>query len=154
MWEACSEHRPGKPGLVVENTWLISSTLITNLWQCPTSGGGHLKDPLLVVCHWKHQWQLPSSTSATVLSSGVGSSRVHWYWWSRCNMSPLSIHNFGTNSTGIGPLVPLSKWPSRSLNFISLVISCFGLQEEGPQTAHLMSFTWASCIAASVLTGH
>ena len=28
-----------------------------------------------------------------------------------------------------------------------------GLREEDPQTAHLMSITWASNIAASVLTG-
>ena len=37
---------------------------------------------------------------------------------------------------------------------LSLVTSCAGLQEEEPQTAHLMSVTWASHIAASVLTGH
>ena len=41
----------------------------------------------------------------------------------------------------------------RSVNFISLVTSCIGLEEEGQQTAHLMSFTWASHIAACVLTG-
>ena len=45
------------------------------------------------------------------------------------------------------------KWPLRSVNFISLV-TCFGLQEEEPQTAHLLFFIWASHIAASVLTGH
>ncbi len=33
------------------------------------------------------------------------------------------------------------------------IITCAGLQEEEPQTAHLMSFTWPSHIAASVLTG-
>ena len=43
--------------------------------------------------------------------------------------------------------------PSVSVTFISLVTSCAGLQQEEPQTAHLMSFTWASHIAASVLTG-
>ncbi len=31
---------------------------------------------------------------------------------------------------------------------------CAGLQEEELQTAHLVSFTWTSHIAASVLTGH
>ncbi len=40
----------------------------------------------------------------------------------------------------------------RGLNFISLV-TCFGLQEEEPLTAHLMS-SWASHIATSVLMGH
>ena len=44
------------------------------------------------------------------------------------------------------------KWPSQSVNFISLVTSCAGLQGEEQQTAHLMS-TWASHIAASMLTG-
>ncbi len=39
------------------------------------------------------------------------------------------------------------------VNFISLVTSCVGLQEEEPQTAHPMSFTWASHIAASMLMG-
>ena len=34
------------------------------------------------------------------------------------------------------------------------VTSCVGLLEEEPQKAHPMSFTWASLIAASVLTGH
>ena len=36
---------------------------------------------------------------------------------------------------------------------MSLVTSCVGLQEE-PQTAHPTASTWASYIAASVLTGH
>ena len=45
------------------------------------------------------------------------------------------------------------KWPSWSVNFISLVTSCVGLWKEEPQTAHPMSFTWAYHIAASVLTG-
>ncbi len=44
--------------------------------------------------------------------------------------------------------------PSLSVNFISLVTSRVGLREEEPQKAHPMSFTWASLIAASVLTGH
>ena len=44
--------------------------------------------------------------------------------------------------------------PNVSVNFISLVTSCLGLPGEKPETAHLMSFTWASYIAASVLTGH
>ena len=48
----------------------------------------------------------------------------------------------------------LLKWPSWSVNFESLVISCVGLREEEPQTAHLMSFRWASHIVASMLTGH
>ena len=39
------------------------------------------------------------------------------------------------------------------LIFILFVTSCVGLQGEEPQTAHLMSITWASHIAASVLTG-
>ena len=43
--------------------------------------------------------------------------------------------------------------PSTSVNYISLETSCFGLQEEKPQTAHLIFFTWASHIAASVLMG-
>ncbi len=42
--------------------------------------------------------------------------------------------------------------PSVSVNFISLVTSCVGLQEEEPQTAPPMSFTWVSHIAASMLT--
>ena len=45
------------------------------------------------------------------------------------------------------------KWPWRSVNFISLVTSCVGLWGEEPQTARPMSFTWASQIAVSVLTG-
>ena len=40
--------------------------------------------------------------------------------------------------------------PSMSASFISLT-SCVGLQE--PETAHSLSFAWASHIAASVLTG-
>ncbi len=40
-----------------------------------------------------------------------------------------------------------------SVIFISFFTFCAGLQEEELQTAHLMSFTWASHIAASVLTG-
>ncbi len=47
-----------------------------------------------------------------------------------------------------------------SVNLISLVTSCVGLQEEEeeeeeeePQTTLPMSFTWASHITASVLTG-
>ncbi len=43
--------------------------------------------------------------------------------------------------------------PSMSVNFISLVTSCVGLREEEPLTAHPMSFTWASHIATSMLTG-
>ena len=43
--------------------------------------------------------------------------------------------------------------PSVSVNFISLVTSCVWLQEEEPQTAHPMSCTWASHIAACMLTG-
>ena len=39
-------------------------------------------------------------------------------------------------------------------HFISLVASCVGLREEEPQTAHPMSFTTASHIAANVLMGH
>ena len=41
---------------------------------------------------------------------------------------------------------------SVSVNFASLVTSCVGLQEE-TQTAYRMSLTWASHIAASLLTG-
>ena len=43
--------------------------------------------------------------------------------------------------------------PSLSVNFVSPVTSCVGFQEEEPQTAFPMSFTLASDIAASVLTG-
>ena len=39
--------------------------------------------------------------------------------------------------------------PNVSVNFMSLVSSCTGLQKE-PQTAHSVSFTWASHIATSV----
>ena len=46
------------------------------------------------------------------------------------------------------------KWPSWSVNFISLVTSCVRLLEEEPQTAHLMSITWVSHIAANMLMGH
>ncbi len=47
-------------------------------------------------------------------------------------------------------ILAILKWPLRSVNFISLVTSCVGLQEEEEQqTAHLMSFTCASHIAAS-----
>ena len=45
------------------------------------------------------------------------------------------------------------KWPSQSVNFISLVTSCVALQEEQQETAHLMSISSASYIAVSVLTG-
>ena len=37
--------------------------------------------------------------------------------------------------------------------YLSLVTSCSALQEEEPQTAHLMSFTRAFHIAANTLTG-
>ena len=40
-----------------------------------------------------------------------------------------------------------------SVNFISLVTFCVRLRKEEPQTAFSMSFTRASHIAASVLTG-
>ena len=42
---------------------------------------------------------------------------------------------------------------SVSVNLISLVTSCAGPREEEPQTAHPMSFTWASHIAATVPYG-
>ena len=41
--------------------------------------------------------------------------------------------------------------PSVSVNFISLVITNVGLQEEEPQTTHPKSFTWVSYIAGSML---
>ena len=47
-----------------------------------------------------------------------------------------------------------SIMPSASVNFISLVTSGVGLQEESSQTARPMSFTWVSHKAASVLMGH
>ena len=40
-----------------------------------------------------------------------------------------------------------------SMNFISLVTSCFGHQEVEPQPYHPMAWTWVSHIAASVLMG-
>ncbi len=49
-------------------------------------------------------------------------------------------------------VVIIFKWPLRSVNFISLVTSCVGLWEGEPQ-AHLMSITWASHIASSMLKG-
>ena len=42
--------------------------------------------------------------------------------------------------------------PSVSVNFISLVTSCVELREEEPHAAHPLSFTWASHIAASMVT--
>ena len=44
--------------------------------------------------------------------------------------------------------------PSAPVNFISLVTSSVRLQEEEPQTAFPMSFTWASHIATNGLTGY
>ena len=38
-----------------------------------------------------------------------------------------------------------------SVNFISLVTSCVRLREEEPRTAFLVSFTWVSHIATSML---
>ena len=48
----------------------------------------------------------------------------------------------------------LPCWAPWSVNFISLVTSYVKLREEEPQTAFPMSITWASHIAANVLTGH
>ena len=47
----------------------------------------------------------------------------------------------------------IAMTPSMSVYFVSLFTSCVGLQEEEPQTACPMSFTWASHIAASMHYG-
>ena len=70
-----------------------------------------------------------------------------------CCQSPsphntVTISHFKLSNTKL-----ILKWPSQSVNFISVVTSCTGLWEEEPQTAHPTSFTWASHIAASMLMG-
>ena len=64
---------------------------------------------------------------------------------------PHVITYISPMSLGLG-FPTRSSAPSVSGNFISPVTSCLVLQEEKQQTGHPMSFTWASHIAASVLT--
>ena len=63
----------------------------------------------------------------------------------KCTTPPKIIYSFETLCSLDGTFV--------SVIFISIVTSDVGLQEEEPQTAHPMSFTWASHIAASVHYG-
>ena len=68
--------------------------------------------------------------------------------------APLFVHNILKVFTyHILSFRYFEKAPSVSVNIISLVTSCGGLRKEEPQTAHPMSFTWSSHIAARVLTG-
>ena len=60
------------------------------------------------------------------------------------NMTPLV-------SVDSDQQLQIAMAPSVSLNFISLLTSCVRLQEEEePQTAFPMSFTWASNMAAGM----
>ena len=66
------------------------------------------------------------------------------------------IDCFGCKPTNIPNIASIyhSEMEHLCLIFLSFFTFYAGLQEEELQTAHLMSFTWTSHIAASVLTGH
>ena len=53
----------------------------------------------------------------------------------------------------VGITAVIEQAPSVPVNFIILVTFYVRLQEEEPQTAFAMSFTWASDIGRSPLTG-
>ena len=65
-----------------------------------------------------------------------------------CHCSRTSCSYFAGHVVGHCSNTPLAD---SSLTLLVLAFLC-GLQEEEPQTAHLVSITWASPIAASVLT--
>ena len=75
--------------------------------------------------------------------------RIYWIFIARKSFSMPPRYVFQ------GALIMLSfcNGIPVSVIFISFVTSCLGPQEEEPQTAHPMSFTWASHIAASMYYG-
>ena len=84
--------------------------------------------------------------SGSVITSVTMTHRCPWQFGTKWE----NIHNFEKQPPGS---YKVWKILNNDLIFWKLSVTfCFGLQEDEPQTAHLMSLTWASHIAASVLT--
>ncbi len=90
-------------------------------------------------------WPYSLENSVESAPGGVGKWICQSSKWSEIYGSPTGKQNLGSGC--------LNVLSSRVLASNIVCHLLCGLREEEPQTAHLMSITWASHIAASVLTG-
>ena len=84
--------------------------------------------------------------------------QIWWFPWTyTCHQYALFLlHHSSVSQIKMTCPVLITLEMARSVfvNFLSLVTTCVGLQEEDPQTTLPMSFTWGLHIAASMLMGH